>query len=838
MSKPFMDLTKATADDVFWKFRTHKAPRELYTKINSSAVSITVSVTRQLESPLTCNVFEWSQVPQNVYGIFFTVGYPPETPRNITCMVHQVNYKSLSRSMQCSWDPGSRDPILNTSYSLCATQHEFVTLRHPSQNNTGELSFKVMPVFVVVVVWVEAQNQLGIAVSEKITLDPVEIVKTFPPKEPEVISEAMFPRSLLVKWKHPIDPYIIELEYHIRYCAAASAVPESDTDSSIESFRQQGLTPFTEYVFQVRCKNKNIDHGYWSDWSHNVTGKTPEDNPTDKPDLWREIQQSADSEETLVRLLWKEPRSANGNILRYEVKWKQLNAEENNVTVVNDTSVVIALRSHRDYSVGVTAFNSKGPSPTASLIIPKIKNEHSLGVQLHWSLREKKVWVGWTPPRRTVKEYVIERKSLIDGAVDWQREPNNSTGSFIKDLEKFKPYLISVYPVSGGRPGTHSSVEVYLEQGRPSVGPTVSARKMGKNDAELEWKTIPVEKRNGFITNYTIIYKADGGVEKAIPVGPDTHMYTLRSLSSNTVYTVHIMAFTEAGATNGTSYSFPTKKYAPGEIEAMVVPICIGFLFLTVLIVLFCINKKDMIKKHIWPQVPDPSNSTIADWSPDSPTVPDPPKDPKACQEGSWMDVSVVEIDSYDKKSMGEDDKASLLLKKGKYLSEEHSSGIGGSSCMSSPRQSVSDSDEGDSGQTTSSTVQYSTVVASAYKGQVPAPPVFTRSESTQPLLDSEERPEEPPHLYSNLRSRDGDRRPYFKRDQTADGTQPVGLNQIEIVGQNSGSLAFCPAEEGNLLDLLTEDAPPRARETPELTRGDRNVAKSYMPQQNGYRPQ
>ncbi|KAL0181924.1 hypothetical protein M9458_021299, partial [Cirrhinus mrigala] len=84
-------------------------------------------------------------------------------------------------------------------------------------------------------------------------------------------------------------------------------------------------------------------------------------------------------------------------------------------------------------------------------------------------------------------------------------------------------------------------------------------------------------------------------------------------------------------------------------------------------------------------------------------------------------DVSVVEVDVFDGKSLCEEDKAVLPLKK-------DNSGIGGS---------VSDSDEGDSGQTTASTVH-------GYKGQTPnhQPPVFARSESTQPLLDCEEHPD------------------------------------------------------------------------------------------------
>lgn len=178
-------------------------------------------------------------------------------------------------------------------------------------------------------------------------------------------------------------------------------------------------------------------------------------------------------------------------------------------------------------------------------------------------------------------------------------------------------------------------------------------------------------------------------------------------------------------------------------------------------------------------------------------------------------DVSVVEVDMFDGKSLCEEDKAVLPLKKDKYLSEEHSSGIGGSSCMSSPRHSVSDSDESDSGQTTASTVQYSSVVASGYKGQTPnhQPPVFARSESTQPLLDCEE--------HSDLLNESGglSRNSYFRRGRELE----QGVLTQECDESNGSSLTFCPVQE--------EEISPVAEDPPAST-------VCYMPQQSGYRPQ
>lgn len=173
-------------------------------------------------------------------------------------------------------------------------------------------------------------------------------------------------------------------------------------------------------------------------------------------------------------------------------------------------------------------------------------------------------------------------------------------------------------------------------------------------------------------------------------------------------------------------------------------------------------------------------------------------------------DVSVVEVDMFDGKSLCEEDKAALPLKKDKYLSEEHSSGIGGSSCMSSPRHSVSDSDESDSGQTTASTVQYSSVVISGYKGQTPNhQPAFARSESTQPLLDCEEHPD--------LLNESGghSRNSYFRRGRE--------LEPAECDEANGSSLTFCPVQEEETSPVVED--PPASK-------------VCYMPQQSGYRPQ
>ncbi|KAJ8339608.1 hypothetical protein SKAU_G00363940 [Synaphobranchus kaupii] len=777
--------TGATAGDIFWEFRNVRVPEERYTRINDSAVSMTVNITRELENPLKCNVLTRGpsrvRTVRTVHGLFFTVGYPPEKPDNLLCTVVQSG-RELSRNLTCSWNPGKRDPILTTTYTLFAEAYGVKTMGKMYRNTTGQLSFRTLPLFENVEIWVEVENQLG-KVQSDVLIDV------------EVVSEEGFPISLLVRWEHPIgDEYLI-LKYNIRYCPAGthvwSEVSPNDTLGYIKSFRLQYLQPYTDYVVQVRCMSNGL--GYWSEWSQNVTRRTPEAKPSSRPDLWRVITSSEGNPEKRVRLLWKDPVHSNGKILGYNLTIQK----SESVEVSNAEYVLEKVKS--PIRVQLTAHNSVGSSPSTYLIIPRANQEPS-----------------------PVKTFVLEWVSVSNGTIDWQREPEHSNNTLLKGaFQPFERYNISVYPVNHGRPGRPLSTAAYLQQGPPSKGPSVKLRHNGKREVLLEWEELPVDSLNGFITNYTLFYKT-GDVEKSIVLPPSNMSYTLKKLTSSTKYVVRVMVSTVAGSMSGSDFTFSTLKYASGEIEAIVVYFCLGFLSVTLLTVLLCIKKKEMIKKHIWPPVPDPSNSTIANWSPDIPSRPETPK------EGSLTDVSVVEVDLFEKKSLGDEDKTSLPLKKDKYLSEEHSSGIGGSSCMSSPRQSVSDSDEGDSGQTMASTVQYSSVVASGYKGQTPGqpPPVFARSESTQPLLGNEEHPDEP--CPANRYPRN----PYFRRPRTTDegSTPPLNLRQIEIPEHSSGSLGFCSVEEGSQQTTPTMEAVH--------AEGPTGPAPSYLPQRNGYRPQ
>ncbi|XP_029432841.1 interleukin-6 receptor subunit beta isoform X2 [Rhinatrema bivittatum] len=889
LNETCIDSLKQDASNIFWKTKTTKVPEEQYTVINRTVSSVTLNVSSSFESPLTCSVLAIGQLEQTLHGIFITLGLPPDKPKNLTCIVYNES------NLTCTWNPG-RPTFLSTNFTLkhqwTEERNHWITAenrlvykksqrnqilrantRHsdciPDRVNNSCTIFDPNSLFFVNTdFWVEAVNVLGRNRSDSLTVDPVKIVKPNPPVIITVNSTQELPNALKIVWKNPLKETVLSLKYNIRYRTSSmnwEQVPEEDTATHRDSFTLQDLKPYTEYMISLCCRDK-MGSGYWSDWSKEMNAVTPETKPVKGPDLWRKIDYDLQGNRHVL-LNWKEldRSNANGAILGYLVTITR----KRQPFLTNDTNATsYTVDLTRDpYTVTVTAYNSVGTSPTSVLTIPATDFKALPAVtNIKTFPKDKQLWVEWTTPKAlNVKGYVIEWCVKSDCTIEWQQEPKTSQSTFLRgNIQPLKRYLIYIYPLYKEGHGSARSIETYLEQGLPTIGPFVRTKKVGKNEAVLTWEQIPVDKQNGFIRNYTIFYKPSNGNESFVTIDASRTEYTLSSLSGDTQYLIRMRAYTDSGGKDGPDVTFTTLKYGKGEIEAIVVPVCLAFFFATLFGVLGCFYKRDLIKKYIWPNVPDPSKSNIAQWSPQTPTRNFNSKNPPY-PEGSFPDVSVVEITADDKKSFSEQDIKPLdPLKKEKSASEGHSSGIGGSSCMSSPRQSVSDSDESESTQTTSSTVQYSTVVLSGYRDQQPpTAQSFARSESTQPLLDSEERPEESPVMDSMGDDSAVQSSQYFKQncshaesvasvENPTQGLQPINedhvrLNLPEASGQGFQFSGLWPVKnqlEVSKRDVLHESVEGHTAENLEST--EQNAAtgeesKTYLPQtvrRGGYMPQ
>ncbi|KAM4720265.1 interleukin-6 receptor subunit beta [Anableps anableps] len=837
-----INTAEVTADDLYWNLsKSLVVPEKYYTKINASALAVTITITGEESEWLFCRCKKNSPyVSLNkskfIHGILLKKAYQPRRAENLSCIAEQSG-DSISPNLSCKWDAAGRQTEdFQTLYTVMV-EILVNTYNATTHLNTASVSLGTYPNHMPLHVWVVSRNSLGTVKSDDLNQEANDFVKTYPPSKVKVIAEHSFPTSLLIRWELPIDKREVRLTHQIRFCPRGSHtwsyVPHTDTDNEITSFRLQKLQPDKAYVIQVRCKNQRKNQGYWSNWSANVTETTPEDRPTSKPDLW---QVSAGGQGEEVQLICKDPKFSNGRITAFSIKIQNTkngsleqeiipvesrdhqNSSESRISLLKR----ISLAGSQFVRACVTASNSVGTSPEACLSIPATPSERLSVVDLNVRTKEGQMFVEWKQHNNTaVTEYVVEWNS--HGKTDWQRENRSTRKTVITGrLEKFVCYNVSVYAIQSGRIWKPARRQAFLEQAAPEQGPSINTSNPAYDKAELVWDEIPLDKRRGFITNYTIFYRKENQLLEPIHVPGNTTSYTLTKLSGNTKYDVWIRASTIAGSTNSSFHSFTTLKYAPGMVEGIVVGVSLGFLFFVLLAILLCICKKDVIKENFWPQIPNPGESTIGNWSPDYPLKAETPKE--NCM--SVLDVGVCEV-----KLGFEEDKTSLSLKKDKYLSEEHSSGIGGSSCMSSPRQSVSDSDEGpDLADSTASTVQYSSVVASSgYKGQTPSShsqhSIFSRSESTQPLLDSEEHPDV--SVQEGCRQVQRSPRPSVFT-HGAENQNIIESDDFRVLGVEQHD--FCPLKEDTEptteADSLSADTEPEA------------AVSSYMPQLGGYRPQ
>ncbi|NWQ77494.1 IL31R protein, partial [Columbina picui] len=327
-----------------------------------------------------------------------------------------------------------------------------------------------------------------------------------------------------------------------------------------------GLWDSTEYSVAIRCiSDVSI---FWSEWSTVKTASTEEKAPVEKVDLWRVIESSHSNGSRPVHLMWKPLNTfpPPGRILGYKIQY----FPENNVAhkiANNSTDKKISLLLNEEaYIISITAYNSAGNSPEAILRIPSTHEKTSQIIEaVRTFTTNEEVVVEWIASKPEVTEYVIEWYQELETdpfGRSWQYISNSTNWKTNKkNFEPFICYNISVYPLYGNKVAAPYSVQTYVQEKKPSEGPVADTGVPGKNEVTIKWKEISKDKRNGFISNYTIFYKPEDGKELNETVNSDVLQYRLKSLQANTQYTVYIMASNEAGGTSGEPKTFKTLKF-------------------------------------------------------------------------------------------------------------------------------------------------------------------------------------------------------------------------------------------------------------------------------------
>ncbi|GCC30588.1 hypothetical protein chiPu_0009039 [Chiloscyllium punctatum] len=554
---------RTNATSIVWRMNGEEVPGNQYRALNDRMSTVFIPWFNRSKGNLTCHLWynnswlllQWAEV---------RAGFPPVRPRLSSCISHWTSF--LTQSMICNWDSGP-ETYLETNFTLYISEMigncsvRYLDPRNCTTNKTkNSCMVLVSNLASYHDIWVTATNELGSETSSHMCLDGMLIVKFKAPRIIAVKPDTQQNDCLLGQWEMPFEMVThskaaFEIQYKPLYEDKWTQVPLTVINSTF--FKLCNLLPYTEYQLKIRCKQKT-EISPWSEWSNENTGITSECAPAQKLQIWRNIEAFNGNGTRRVHLMWKplEKSAANGKILGYRIQ-----LHEPGIQVYNTSDLEYSFHlPDGNYKIEVAAYNSVGASPEAQVIIPS-SNE-------------------------------------------------------LDNIEPMRLYNILLYPLIDGLPGVSTSTQAYSKEGAPQRSPEIRTKQIWKTKVQLEWEELPVDDRNGFIRNYTILYKNKNGKMNSVALNGSIQDYILAGLTANTEYEVNLMVSTNGGSTIGSNLTITTKMFDDGEVEAFLM-VTLLFALLTVLtFIAVCIYQRHRLKKHFWPNIPDPANSTLAQWMP------------------------------------------------------------------------------------------------------------------------------------------------------------------------------------------------------------------------------
>ncbi|XP_040449779.1 cytokine receptor-like factor 1, partial [Falco naumanni] len=269
------------AEDLYWTLNGRRLPAASYAALGPTTLSVALARLNGSRQQSGDNLVCHSRDGGILAGSCLYVGLPPEKPVNITCW--SKNMKDLT----CKWAPGTEgETFLHTNYTLK------YKLRWYGRDNTcqeyhtaGPYSCHIpkdLALFTPYEIWVEASNRLGVAVSDVVMLDILDVVTTDPPSDVHVSRVGDLEDQLSVRWSSPpaLKDFLFQAKYQIQYRVEDSSEWKVVDDVGNQtSCRLAGLRPGTVYFVQVRCNPFGIygskKAGIWSDWSNPTAASTP-----------------------------------------------------------------------------------------------------------------------------------------------------------------------------------------------------------------------------------------------------------------------------------------------------------------------------------------------------------------------------------------------------------------------------------------------------------------------------------------------------------------------------------------------------------------------------------
>ncbi|XP_026854616.2 interleukin-12 receptor subunit beta-2 [Electrophorus electricus] len=531
-------------------------------------------------------------------GMDITPGYPPGVPQNLTC-----EQEGESGKVKCTWTMGLETYIRTTSNLWV---HGTTLAVYPSDDKTTSGSFPILDKQTKFFVWVTANNSLGSANSSFLSISHNDIVK---PLRPNITKVECSSRQCQLYADKAESIQLVEIQY-----GAGQEMQNTTFFNHTGSWTITSLSPYTRYTFKVRWKYKPTT-GLWSEW--NITWPTTdEEAPVRMLDAWY-IEQSTQAVIRSSQLFWKDlsESEARGTILFYRISI----VDKGNETTINITST----RSYKVpcslCNVSIFAINSKGQSPPRVIQLQPI-SLLQLKVS-HIYVNNHSVALSWPPSVNTVTEYLVEwypvgRKEQLQW-IRVKRHLNTVNITDLKPAECYEGAVIYLH-LLGTAKAVFSGISTW--QSAPQHGPDCYTSVMNE-DVHVKWAEVPLEKRGGCLTKYTIYLEDLKGRKQNYSVLHPQRQYTISGLTPGQRYKLWVSAWTEAGeGPKGSEYHFIAKHSEGLLAEAsLLLVLCTGFAFFLICLLRCACQFSSVYRRFsqcchcLMPNiVPDPANSKWA----------------------------------------------------------------------------------------------------------------------------------------------------------------------------------------------------------------------------------
>ncbi|XP_029427086.1 granulocyte colony-stimulating factor receptor isoform X2 [Rhinatrema bivittatum] len=688
-------------------------------------------------------------IPQLMGRVEIHAGYPPSKPSNLSCIMNLTE-----ESLTCTWSPG-QETYLETNVTLERQRSRDGALPEKKPDcaplkgqNHCTVPRELLNLYQKEVIWVTAQNALGKSESEKLCLVPMDAVKLDPPTIETIKSSSLDGGCLSVLCRKPREGTWLSQLYELRYKAeedAAWSVISSSQSPDVMNRSMQikgcGFLAARVYYFQVRCM-KEFSQGHWSMWSPVITFLTPKTAPVGKLDVWWKMDQQGSGKKTKVQLMWKpmSRKDSNGDILGYLVFLITGQGQDGVMMLCNTTKVLCDFpMPPRAAKVYIKAYNAAGESPATDVVLFSKQGLPPTSIRA-FPKDDHSLYVEWEASKISVVRYVIEWYRVSEQAscnISWKTEVGAGTSSLLQEnIEPFQLFHISLYPVYEDAVGLPLHTEAYTKQKAPSSSPRLHLKSIGRSQAEIEWNPIPIEKRHGFITNYTIFWKDSKGWVSYAILDASSRNFLIKNLEASNIYKVHLMSSTAGGRTNGTILTIHTTVLNT-EIYIVIVVLFLVFTLTICLVLTIYFKKHQKMKNHFWPNVPDPANSSLGEWM------------PTKLQEGNkgfpntkdsnhiiTSNITILDREIFKKPSptrKGDISAQSPQISPGSSFQPNASDRLQGFICPSVAK--MGENAQRPSYMNMNNTVQYAKVIVDPFRGQRVPTPLYLRSDSTQPLL-------------------------------------------------------------------------------------------------------